>query len=193
MANNNSYDKCNLVNKQKLKEFTVNLECSVNLDTSDTVTKILAVNVEPYVGQVESLTGEASVNGNVLVNLIYLTQEGLVGNANYSSPFITKVIDNKINPNTKVYVKPLSSEAKVQSLNSNVAKVDCVISLGGFVLNTEELSYLSSVDSDVCALYDNTNFEVFSGDTKSNWLENLEVEISNRGKSSIAPMMYSCQ
>lgn len=188
MTKNNSYDKFNAVIKQRLNDVDVNLECSINLETTEPVSKILAVNVEAGVDQIESLTSEASVNGNVIVSLVYLTEQGLVCNANYTSPFISKVIDKRINPNSKVFLKVCQSDAKVQSLINNVAKVDCYLLLKGFVVNNEEINYLSAVDSDVCTLNEYTNYYSLVGVTNSSWIENLEIQ----SKENIKQVISSC-
>ena len=177
MTNNNSYDKFNVACKRRLKDLDVALECSVNLDTTESVSKILAVNVEGNCTQVEALTGEANVNGNILVSLVYLTEQGLVGNSVYSSPFSTKISDSCISPTSKIYSKIASTDAKVQSLNNNTAKVDCLIKLNTFCLNNEEISYLNGVSSDVCTMEEQTTFETLTGSTNSKWIENVEINI----------------
>ncbi len=177
MTNNNSYDKFNVACKRRLKDLDVALECSVNLDATESVSKILAVNVEGNCTQVEALTGEANVNGNILVSLVYLTEQGLVGNSVYASPFSTKISDSCISPTSKVYSKIASTDAKVQSLNNNTAKVDCLIKLNSFCLNNEEISYLNGVSSDVCTMDEQTTFETLAGSTNSKWTENVEINI----------------
>lgn len=186
MTNNNSYDKFNSVIKQRLNDLDVNLECSINLDTAEQVNKVLAVNVDARVEQVEALTGEASVNGNVVVSLVYLTEQGLVCNASYTSPFMSKVIDNKITPNSKVFFKVAQENAKVQSLNNNVAKVDCLLILKGFVINTEEVNYLSGASSDVCTLSEQTSYFTLCGVTNSNWTESIELELKEPAKQIVS-------
>lgn len=177
MANNNSYEKFCLVNKRKLKDLETNLECSVNLESTEAVNKILAVNVDGDVGQIEALTGEASVSGNMLVSIVYATENGLVGDATFTAPFITKAVDTQIKPESKVFVKISSIDAKVRSLSNNVAKVDMQARLKVFCANNEEVEYLSSSSSDVCTLTELTSFTELSGVTKSAWTENMEVEI----------------
>lgn len=176
MANNNSYDKFNAVKKQRLNNLDINLECSINLETTEPVNKILAVNALATINSIEALTGEASINGSVLVSLVYLTEQGLVCNASYTSPFMSKAIDTKINPNSKVFFKVAQADAKVQSLNNNVAKVDCYLTLKGYVINCEEVSYLSSVSENVCTLMEQTGYSSLNGVTNSSWTESLEVE-----------------
>ncbi len=177
MTNNNSYDKFLVACKQRLKNLDVALECSVSLDSSESVSKILAVNVEGNCTQVEALTGEAIINGNILVSLVYLTEQGLVGNSAYSSPFSTKIADSCINPTSKVYSKVKSIDAKVQSLNNNTAKVDCLIKLNGYCLNNEEISYLCGASSDVCTMEEQTTFETLTSSLNSSWTENMEITL----------------
>lgn len=177
MTNNNSYDKFYLANKKRLKDIETKLECSVNLDCAETVNKILAVNVEGNVTGVESLTGEATVNGNIYVSIVYATEKGLVGNAFYSAPFITKSIDSLIKPESKVFAKVNFVDAKVESLNSNVAKVFCRVNLSVVCVNNENIDYLSNVAGDICAQSELSNFTTFSGVTRSNWQESIDVVI----------------
>ena len=177
MTNKNSYDKFLAVDKKRLKDAEVMLECSVSLDSNEVVSKILAVNVEGNCTQVEALTGEANANGNIVVSLVYLTEQGLVGNSVYSSPFSTKFTDALINAKSKVFGKVANIDAKVQSLNNNTAKVDCLIRLKGFCYNNEEISYLSEVSSDVCTLEEQSQFETLSGSLNSSWIENMEIEL----------------
>ncbi len=186
MANNNSYDKFLAVSKQRLKSLEIGLECSVNMDCTEPVRKILAVNIDGNCSQIEALTGEASVNGTVIVSLVYLTEQGLIGNASYSAPFVSKFIDTKIKPDTKVFAKVASMDAQVKALNSNIAKVDCAIVLNGFCLNNEEVEYLSSTGTDVCTLQEETTYNKLDGVTNSNWLENLEISLKEPVKQVLS-------
>ena len=186
MANNNSYDKFKAVKKQRLNDFDVNLECSINLETTEQVNKILAVNSIATIGNIEELTGEATVNGSVQVSLVYLTEQGLVCNASYTSPFITKVIDTKINPNSKVFCKVAQADSKVQSVNNNVAKVDCYLNLKAYVINSEEVTYLNGVAENVCTLTEQTDYCMLKGVTNSVWTESLETEVKEEVKQVIS-------
>ena len=177
MTNNNSYDKFNAVNKQRLKNVEVGLECSVNLEVNEPVSKILAVNVEGECNHVEALTSEASVSGNVIVSLVYLTQQGLVNSVMYTSPFMCKLIDSKITPSSNVFAKVVSAIGQVHSLANNIAKVDCMLTICGYMLNNEEVTYLKSAGDDVCTLMEESSYETLCGVCKNSWVENIEVDV----------------
>ncbi len=186
MTNNNSYDKFLAVNKKRLKDLDTNIECSVSLDSDESVSKILAVNAEANCTQVEALTGEASVNGNVLISLVYVTEQGLIGNSAYTAPFSTKIADECITPVTKVVFKVCVADAKVQSLSNNTAKVDCYVKLNAFCFNNDEINYLSGASSDVCTKQEETSFETLSGMTNSSWIENLEVALKEPARKVLS-------
>ena len=91
MTNNNSNEKFMVMNKSKLDNSEVSLECSINLETTETVDKVLSINVNAEKVVCESLIGEANFTGTAVVDLVYITTDGNIYTAMYTSPFSGKV------------------------------------------------------------------------------------------------------
>ena len=188
MANNNSYEKFYVANKRLLNETETNLECSVSLESDEQVKKILAVDISGNIQNTESLQGEANASGNLFVSVLYATESGLVGNASYSSPFVAKITDGTLKPNSKVFAKVASCDAVVGSITSNVAKIDCVAKIGAFCYQNDEVTYLSQVDDDVCFLQESEEYFSYKNTIKSCFTESLESVI----KESVQKVLSSC-
>ena len=186
MKENNSYDKFSVSNEHKTKDFEVGVQCSVGLDTSDVVNKILAISVDGNCTQIETLSGEANVNGTIFVKLVYLTETGLVGNAEYTAPFSTVLKDDKINVNSTLKTNIKETSGNVASLSGNVAKVDCALKLCAICVNNEEISYLKETGNDVCKKNEETEYEKFEGMCSSNWIENFDLEVKDHIKQILS-------
>ena len=168
MTNNNSNEKFMVLNKSKLDSCDVSLECSINLETTETVDKVLSINVNAEKVTTESLIGEANFTGTAVVDLV--------------------CIQNKsINTNTKVCVKPLSLNGEVNSIYSQVAKVNLYMSFEGFAYNNEEVTYLANVESDICTKMEEQSYVTMENVTNSSWTENVCAEV----KEPIKQVLYT--
>lgn len=187
MTNNNSNEKFMVMNKSKLDNSEVSLECSINLETTETVDKVLSINVNAEKVVCESLIGEANFTGTAVVDLVYITTDGNIYTAMYTSPFSGKVQNQKINTNSKLCVKPLSLSGEVNSIYSQVAKVNLYMTFAGFVYNNEEVEYLANVDNDVCTKMEELSFVTLENETNSSWTENVYAEV----KEPIKQVLYT--
>lgn len=148
--------------------------------------KILSVSVEGNTGQIEPLNGEASVNGNIVLNIVYLSSDGLVGNSTYTSSFIAKATDAKITPSQKIFAKIKNCEAVVNALSNNVAQVDCKVVLAGEMIGNDEITYLSGVGENVYYLSEETNYSRFEGSFNSSWIENVDTVLKQPVKKVVS-------
>lgn len=177
MANNNSYEKFYSVKKTRLNDVTQSFECSVKIDSSESIIKILAVNVCSGLPQTEALMGEANISGNALVAIVYLTESGLVGNATYCSPYSIKVQNSDITPNSQVLARVCNVESKVTALNNNTAQVQYEVNLKVYTLSKVEVPYLCQTTEDICTKNEEITYQSLSGTCRSNWIENIEVSV----------------
>ena len=177
MANNNSYDKFYSANKRLLNDTETNLECSVNLESDEQVTKVLAVDVSGNVQSAECLQGEANVDCTLFITVVFATQSGLVGNTTYSTSFVSKITDSSIKPDSKIFAKVNSCDVEISSITSNVAKIECKAKVNAFCYQNEEVEFLSEVGEDVCLMQDNIEYLTYNTSSTSKWEETLESEI----------------
>ena len=177
MANNNSYDKFYSANKRLLNDTETNIECSVNLESEEQVTKVLAVDVSGTIQNTESLQGEATANGTLFISVVFATESGLVGNASYSAPFVSKISDSSLKPDSKIFAKVNSCDAEVSSISSNIAKIECNAKVKAYCYQNEEVSFLSQVGEDVCFKQDNVEYYTYCGSQIGEWTESLEAQI----------------
>ena len=187
MTNNNSNEKFMVLNKSKLDSCDVSLECSINLETTETVDKVLSINVNAEKVTTESLIGEANFTGTAVVDLVYITTDGNIYTEAYTSPSSGKIQNKSINTNTKVCVKPLSLNGEVNSIYSQVAKVNLYMSFEGFAYNNEEVTYLANVESDICTKMEEQSYVTMENVTNSSWTENVCAEV----KEPIKQVLYT--
>lgn len=177
MTNQSSSEKFLVMDKTKLKQVDVPLECSINLESTQAVERVLTVNVSAEKLTTESLLKEANVSGILAVDLIYLTQDGNVYTNKYTSPFSCKVTDDKIDTNSKIKIKVVSAKGEVSSIHTSLAKVNCLVSLDGYLYNNNEMSYLYNENSDVCTQSEDISVIKMSDVQNSSWTESMEVEV----------------
>lgn len=182
MTNQNSSEKFLTASKSKMAEVEHQIECSVNLEGGEQVDKVLAVNVDCEKLVCESLTKEANASGIVVVDLIYLTTSGNILSTKYTSPFLYKVHDDKISPNSNVIVKCKNAKGEVSSINSSMAKLNCTLTFLGFVLNNEEVSFLNSVESDVCTKEEEISFTTMKNSENSTFTESVQIALKEPAK-----------
>ena len=186
MANNNSYDKFFSVKKVRLNDVTSSFECSVTIDSTENIAKVLAVNVSSGLPQTEALNGEANISGNALVTIVYETESGLVGNAQYCSPYSLKVTSNEITPQSHILAKVQNIDSKVTALNNNVASVEYEVTLCVYAVSVVEVPYLSETSDDVCTTMEDMTYQTLLGTCNSNWMENIEVSVKEPVRSVIS-------
>lgn len=186
MANNNSYEKFYSVKKTKLNDVTSSFECSVNIDSTENISKILAVSVSSGLPQTEALTGEANISGNALVTIVYLTESGLVGNATYCSPYSLKVQNSEITPNAQVLARVTNVDSKVTALNGSTAQVQYEVTLKVYVVSKIEVPYLSETTDDICSTTEDVTYQSLAGTCRNNWMENIEVSVKEPIKQVIS-------
>ena len=177
MANNNSYDIFYSENKRLLNETETNLECSVNLESDEQVTKVLAVDVSGNIQNTECLQGEANVNGLLFISVVFATESGLVGNTSYIAPFVSKISDSSLKPDSKIFAKVNSCDVEVSSINSNIAKIECNVKVKAYCYHNEEVSFLSETGEDVCFKQDNVEYYTYNNSQTGEWTESLEALI----------------
>ncbi len=182
MTNQSSSEKFLTASKSKMAEVEHQIECSVTLEGGEQVDKVLAVNVDCEKLVCESLTKEANVNGTVVVDLIYLTTSGNILSAKYTSPFLHKVHDDKISPSSSVVIKCQNAKGEVSSINSSLAKLNCALTFDGFVYNNEEVSFLSSVESDVCTKEEEISFTTMKNTENSTFVETVQFALKEPAK-----------
>ena len=177
MANNNSYDKFYCAKKTRLNDCTASFECQVKIDTTEEITKVLAVNVNSGLVQTEALNGEANLSGNAFVTIIYLTKTGLVGDATYCSPYSHKVTSSEITTDSNVVARVKDIDCKVTALNGNNAQVQYDIDFSVFVVKNVEVEYLNGTTDDICSTAEEITYQSLAGICKNNWIENIEIGV----------------
>ncbi len=189
MTNNNSYNKLCSVSRKILKDVDTTIECLVNLECDEIVTKILSLNVDGVVNSSEALSGEANSNGIATISLVYVTENGLVGNASYTAPFGAKFVDLDIKPDYKVFAKVKNIESHVESINNNTVKIQCQITCCAFCLQNYEVEFIDEVDGNCCCQETLLEYNSFKGATQSNWTENLQLSVKDNIKKILTSLV----
>ena len=187
MENNNSNEKFLVCTKQKLAQQQVFVECTANIDSEEQIDKVLSVDASVCFSQIECVAGEATANGIVTINLLYLTQTEQIGCATYSTVFNSKIQDSKITPDCKLLLCAKVEDTIVDSINSQTAKISCNIVYDGVINNNQEVKYVNIEKQDICTKTTETTAMYLCDSKTTTWTENQQCTI----KQSIQKLLLS--
>lgn len=143
----NIYDKISLMKKVKLETQQAAIENNIVVD-GDTISKILASNTSVDLAMpLEALGGECNVSGNIVCNIVYLTEGGEINNQQSVSPFSYKIKDANINSSAKLNVCVSAVNGDVQKVSGNQIKLLTTIDFDGVVICKQDVNYLKDGDS----------------------------------------------
>ncbi|MDD4815613.1 MAG: DUF3794 domain-containing protein [Clostridia bacterium] len=139
--------KCNFINKNKLKDEQILLDCATNLDNNGELSKILWINVYPQIDTTEPLTKEVSYSGKAIFEVVYLDSENKIKTAENTVPFLNKFINENILPTSKINIIPTVVEANYVE---NFDKIQALINLEANLYNCSEIEILNGGDENIC-------------------------------------------
>ena len=139
--------KCNYINKTKLKDEQIMLDCAMNLDNNGELSKILWINVYPQIDTVEPLTKEVGYSGKAIFEVVFLDTENKIRTAENTVPFLNKFINENIQPSSKINITPSVVEA---NYIENYDKIQALINLEATVYNCSNIEILNGGDEDIC-------------------------------------------
>ncbi len=142
----NIYDKISLMKKIKLETQQAAIENNIMVD-GGAVAKILASNTSVDLAMPqEALNGECNVSGNIICNIVYLTEDGEINNQTTISPFSYKIKDVNITTSSKLNIFASAVNGEVQKISGGQIKVLTTIDFDGTVICSQNVNYLKGGD-----------------------------------------------
>lgn len=176
----NSNDVFKVARRERLKNERLLVECNVNIDSEQPITKVLSVEVSCEQNMVECLTKEATVSGTLFLNVVYMCEDSSIASGTYKTTFDTKFNSDFITPNCTVYSSSDVSESKVVSINGETVKVLCSVDTVCELFDNDDVKFLNQVDENVCTKYQEQDYFEFAGKVSSSWLESVECEVKEQ-------------
>ncbi len=139
----NIYEKISVLNKQKLASEQMALENNILINGEDEAQKVLSVSAKvDIVSPMETLNGECNVAGNVVVNVVYVCENGNINNQVAVSPFAYKLTNENIDSNSKLNVQANVIDTQIDKLQNNQIKVITTLNFDSVVVKNVEFDYL---------------------------------------------------
>lgn len=176
----NIYENLPVVNKYKLNSQQLAIENNITISGEDDVAKVLSASARVDVtSPCEALAGESNVAGNVVVNVVYVCQDGRLNNQTAVSPFVYKLADSNIDVNSKLNIDAKVVSSQIDKLQENNIKVLTMLAFDGVVVKNVDVNYLKEggdgtyvkqIEREVVSL-ETQNCETFT--------ENLEASVKD--------------
>jgi len=139
--------RCNFIKKSRLKGEQIMLDGAINSISGGDFQKMLWINACPQIDSVEPLTKEISVSGKAMIEAVFIDSENKVCTAETSLPFLTKFINENVNPTTKINLNATISDINFEESNSRVSSV---INFDVDITSVNELELLNGGDENIC-------------------------------------------
>ena len=155
----------------------LSVEC--NVMAGQDIKKVLSVSVQADVCGKEALDGILNISGNMIVSLIFLTEEDEVCTVASKCPFSSKIENTAIGKGQCALVNIDVLETETQLPGGDSVRINVSALQYGFVVENQENEMLCCSGEDVC--YQNEDVEIikFVGCQKDSAL--FESEINLRG------------
>lgn len=139
----NIYDNVPVLQKFKLNPEQMVLENNITVSEDDEAVKVLSASAKVDVNMLnECINKECNISGNVVVNVVYLCENGNLNNQVAKSPFTYKINNENIDVNSKLNVDVSVVATQIDKLQNNQIKMLTTLNIQGVILKNAEISYL---------------------------------------------------
>lgn len=143
----NIYENIPVLQKFKLNQEQMVLENNVTINGEDDAVKVLSASANVDVNTPnECLNKECNISGNVILNVVYVCEDGSLNNQVAKSPFSYKINNENIDINSKVNINATIVDTQIDKLQNNQIKVLTTLNIEGVVLKNTEMNYLKDVN-----------------------------------------------
>ena len=139
--------KCSFLNKTKLKEEQVSLDCIINGASKSEIQQVLWINADAQIDSAEPLTKEVVISGKANVELLCLDKENKLQTIKTNIPFLTKSLDDCICPTSKINIV---TEIADCDFDFDSSKVNIVVEFSIEAINFDEIEILNGADENIC-------------------------------------------
>lgn len=172
----NIYENLPVLNKFSITSQQLAIENNIAINGEDEVAKVLSASARASITSCEALSGEGTISGNVLVNVVYVCQDGRLNNQTAVSPFVYKLSDGNIDTSSKLNIEAKVVSTQIDKFQDNNIKVLSMIAFDGVIVKNVETNYLKDggegtyvkqIEKEVVSL-DKQNCETFTEDLEAN-------------------------
>ncbi|MDD2445274.1 MAG: DUF3794 domain-containing protein [Clostridia bacterium] len=169
--------RCNFIKKTKLKDEQIMLDSVINNLGSGEMQKLIWINAFPQIDNIEPLTKEVSISGKANLEIIFLNDENKISITESSIPFLTKFINDNVNPSTKVSINATVNDLSFNETNS---KVSAIMNFSVDTTNISELELINGGDENICLKEDEIVSQSLLKDDCINFNEEFSITINEQ-------------
>ena len=182
MSSEKSFDKFNVSKRRKVGEEQFAVECNLSIESGEEPQKVLSASA---ISNVDNLTSnnETTVNGKLTLNVIYLTNDNLVGSQVSVCPWTAKVSGETTG---YVYATSKVVEKNVESINGTNVKVVCILEVSVYEVSNCEINSISSQREDVCLKEKELETTCLFTTSEQSFIEENSLTVKEKVKSVLS-------
>lgn len=176
----NIYDNMQILHKFKINSEQLALENNVTISSDDEASKVLSASARVDLDYpIECLNKECNVSGNVILNVVYLCEDGSLNNQTAKSPFNYKLQNDLFDTNCKVNVKASVVSTNIDKLQNSQIKILTTLNFDGVAIKNEEKSYLKEAGENTFVKQRELNVVAFDRQICDRFEENLQASVKD--------------
>lgn len=146
-----------------------NVEEQFEFNAEDAIGKILCVNANAFIEQIEILEKEANYSGYVVFDVLYTSQNGDLLTLKQKSNFAGKLQNERLNVNMQPIYKTEIVDVSILSASSNNLAVQATVELNLDVLEIDNIEMFESDNSNIIVSHENVEVTTFVESGKQNF------------------------
>lgn len=176
----NIYENVPVLNKFKINSEQLVLENNISINNEDEAVKVLSTSANVDLAMpIENLNGEANISGTVVVDVVYLCEDGSLNNQTAISPFTYKLANENIDTTSKMNVNAKVVSTQIDKLQGNQIKVLTTIGFDGVVVKNVDLKYLKESGSGTYTKQVEQDIVAFDKQNCDKFEENLQANVKD--------------
>ncbi len=176
----NIYENLPVLKKFKLSGGQMAIENNITINGEDEAVKVLSASAQVDLNMpFEALSGECKVDGNVVINVVYLCENGNLNNQTATSPFSYKLTEANLDANTKINVTANVVETTIDKLQGNALKVLTTLNFDGVGIKNDEIKYLKEAGTGTYVKQVEQEVVAFEKQNCDKFEENLQANVKD--------------
>lgn len=141
----NLYNTVASVRKIKLAPEQILVENNITTNAGEEVVKILSSSADVTLNEnCEALKGEVNLSGKIVINVVYITENGELNNQTTVSPFSHKIKNDDIDTSCKFNMSASVVGCEITKVSNNQIKILTTVNIDAVVIKNTEVGYLAS-------------------------------------------------
>ncbi|MBE7075195.1 MAG: DUF3794 domain-containing protein [Clostridiales bacterium] len=176
----NIYENIRLLQKHKLPEEQITVENNISIDGEVEVKKVLSASAKYDINfPLETLEKECNVGGNIILNVVYVTQDGEINNQTAVSPFNCKISNEQINANSKINARIKVVSTDIDKVLANQIRVITTLNVEGVVVKNLEMPMLKEASGDLYIKQQEQEIVAFEKQNCDKFEENMQAAVKD--------------